>query len=66
MSEHDEVRLLGVYARADGEVGELAVRGPCPIRGYYDAPERNADAFTPDGFHRSGDLVRFRTVGERR
>jgi len=28
-----------------------------PIRGYYNAPEHNAKAFTEDGFYRSGDLA---------
>lgn len=42
----------------DGEVGELAARGPYTIRGYLAARERNAEAFTADGFYRSGDLVR--------
>ncbi|SNT34426.1 2,3-dihydroxybenzoate-AMP ligase [Noviherbaspirillum humi] len=41
-----------------GEVGELCVRGPYTLRGYYKAPEHNARAFTPDGFYRSGDLMR--------
>lgn len=40
------------------ETGELLTRGPYTIRGYYRAPEHNAKAFTPDGFYRSGDLVR--------
>ena len=42
----------------DGEPGELVTRGPYTIRGYYDAPEKNAEAFTPDGFYRMGDIVR--------
>jgi len=42
----------------DGEVGELCVRGPYTLRGYYGAAEHNAKAFTPDGFYRSGDLMR--------
>lgn len=41
-----------------GEVGELCCRGPYTLRGYYKAPEHNARAFTPDGFYRSGDLMR--------
>lgn len=40
-----------------GPDGELLVRGPYTIRGYYRAPEHNARAFTPDGFYRSGDRV---------
>lgn len=43
---------------APGAEGELLTRGPYTIRGYYRAPEHNARAFTPDGFYRSGDLVR--------
>jgi 2,3-dihydroxybenzoate-AMP ligase len=42
----------------DGEVGELLVRGPYTLRGYYGVPEYNARTFTPDGFYRSGDLMR--------
>ena len=35
-------------------------RGPYTIRGYYNAETINADAFTPDGFYRMGDIVRKR------
>jgi 2,3-dihydroxybenzoate-AMP ligase len=42
----------------DGETGELLVRGPYTLRGYYGVPEYNARTFTPDGFYRSGDLMR--------
>ena len=69
VSEHDEVKLLELGSEQpvpDGEVGELVVRGPCTIRGYYDAPERNLSAFTSDGFYRSGDLMRARTIEGRR
>ncbi len=56
----DEVRVVDEQGRdvADGEEGELLTRGPYTLRGYYRAPEHNARAFTPDGFYRSGDLVR--------
>jgi len=49
------------------KTGELMVRGPCTrFRGYFDAPERDAEAVTVDGFYRSGDLMSFRVVdGER-
>ncbi len=47
---------------ADGEVGELIVKGPCTIKGYFDAPDRDREAFTPDGYYRSGDLLRLRTI----
>ena len=55
----DEVRLVSEDGEdvADGEVGELLARGPYTLRGYYNAPEHNPRAFTPDGFYRSGDLM---------
>ena len=46
-----------------GEVGEVWGRGPHTIRGYYRAPEHNAKAFTPDGFYKTGDLVRLHPSG---
>jgi 2,3-dihydroxybenzoate-AMP ligase len=60
LAEHDELRIVGPDDRevAPGETGELLVRGPYTIRGYYRAPEADRGAFTPDGFYRSGDLVR--------
>ena len=56
----DEVRLVDDEGRevAPGEVGELTCRGPYTLRGYYGVPEYNARQFTPDGFYRSGDLMR--------
>ncbi|WP_119155361.1 (2,3-dihydroxybenzoyl)adenylate synthase [Caldimonas tepidiphila] len=56
----DEVRLIDDEGREvpDGEVGELACRGPYTLRGYFGVPEYNARQFTPDGFYRSGDLMR--------
>ncbi|MGW5439709.1 (2,3-dihydroxybenzoyl)adenylate synthase [Nocardia asteroides] len=60
LSPADELRVVdaeGVDV-APGEEGELLTRGPYTLRGYYRAPEHNARAFTPDGFYRSGDLVR--------
>ncbi|SOD62274.1 2,3-dihydroxybenzoate-AMP ligase [Streptomyces zhaozhouensis] len=41
-----------------GEPGQLLLRGPATVRGYWRAPEEGRFAFTPDGFHRTGDLVR--------
>ena len=60
ISPDDEVRLLDDDDNevAAGEVGELCVRGPYTLRGYYGAAEHNAKAFTRDGFYRSGDLMR--------
>lgn len=57
--EDDEIKVLneeGLEVK-DGELGELVVRGPYTIRGYFNSPEVNAGAFTPDGFYRMGDIV---------
>lgn len=60
--EADEIRVVDDDGREvpDGEAGELITRGPYTIRGYYDAPDKNAEAFTADGFYRMGDIVRKR------
>ncbi|WP_330461512.1 long-chain fatty acid--CoA ligase [Streptomyces sp. NBC_00820] len=54
-----EVRLLDDAGQdvAPGEVGELAVRGPNVMKGYWNRPEETAAA-VPDGWLRSGDLAR--------
>ncbi|CDG83719.1 2,3-dihydroxybenzoate-AMP ligase [Janthinobacterium agaricidamnosum NBRC 102515 = DSM 9628] len=59
ISAADEVRVVDDEDRdvAPGAVGHLLTRGPYTIRGYYQAPEHNARAFTADGFYRTGDLV---------
>ncbi|SNT49345.1 (2,3-dihydroxybenzoyl)adenylate synthase [Rhodococcoides kyotonense] len=60
MSEHDDIRIVDEHGSdvPDGTEGELMVRGPYTIRGYYRADEHNARSFTGDGYYRSGDLVR--------
>jgi 2,3-dihydroxybenzoate-AMP ligase len=62
VSEWDEIAVLDDQERVvpDGEPGELVTRGPYTIRGYYNAPDINAKAFTADGFYRMGDIVRKR------
>jgi 2,3-dihydroxybenzoate-AMP ligase len=63
--EDDEVKLLDEDDRevSMGEVGELTVRGPYTLRGYFGVPEYNAKQFTSDGFYRSGDLMRLHPSG---
>ena len=62
VSEWDEIAVLDDrdHEVGDGELGELVTRGPYTIRGYYNAPDINAQAFTADGFYRMGDIVRKR------
>lgn len=43
---------------APGAVGELWSRSPANALGYYKQPEVTAERFTPDGWLRTGDLVR--------
>lgn len=65
LSPGDEIRVVNDHDNdlPPGSVGQLLTRGPYTIRGYFRAPEHNVDAFTADGFYRSGDLVRLATTG---
>ncbi len=69
VSSYDEIRLVEPDSERDvgpGDVGELLIRGPSTIRGYFDAPEHNAGAFTSDGYYRSGDLMRWHVIDGQR
>jgi 2,3-dihydroxybenzoate-AMP ligase len=59
VSPHDEFRIVDETGKdvVAGEAGELLVRGPYTIRGYYKAEEHNRRAFTEDGFYRTGDVL---------
>lgn len=66
MSPYDEIVIVDdddVPVR-DGEAGHLLTRGPYTVRGYFRAPGHNERAFTPDGFYRTGDIVRLRPDGQ--
>jgi mycobactin salicyl-AMP ligase len=67
MSPHDEMRVVDEAGQevAPGEEGELLVRGPYTLNGYYRADEANARSFSPDGFYRTGDRVRIFADGPR-
>lgn len=60
MCDADEVRIVDEDGAPvpTGEAGELLVRGPYTLNGYYRAEADNARSFTVDGFYRSGDRVR--------
>jgi long-chain acyl-CoA synthetase len=52
---------MGNELRA-GELGELAVRGPQVMKGYWNLPEETAKVFTR-GWMRTGDMAMFRPDG---
>src|SRR5450830_323591 len=39
-----------------GQSGEIAIRGPQVMAGYWNRPEETAQVMTPDGFFKSGDI----------
>ncbi|HEY7019956.1 MAG TPA: AMP-binding protein [Ktedonobacterales bacterium] len=54
-----EARVVGVADRQplpDGEIGEIEVRGPNVFAGYWNRPDATAEAFSADGWFKTGDL----------
>jgi acyl-CoA synthetase (AMP-forming)/AMP-acid ligase II len=49
---------------APGRAGELWIRGSQVMEGYYEDPEATQAMLTPDGWLRTGDLVRIRDDGQ--
>lgn len=39
-----------------GASGEITIKGPNVMQGYYNQPDETANAFTPDGYMRTGDI----------
>jgi long-chain acyl-CoA synthetase len=50
-----DMRILDPDAQG---VGEVILKGPVVMQGYYQLPEETAAAFTPDGYLKTGDLGR--------
>ena len=47
----DEGKEMGI-----GQIGEIAIRGPQVMAGYWNRPDETAKVMTPDGFFKSGDV----------
>lgn len=55
----------GVQVRI-GEDGEVLIKSPGQLAGYYKRPDLNAECFTADGFFHTGDLGELRADGQLR
>jgi long-chain acyl-CoA synthetase len=53
------IRTVDGIPVANGQVGELHVRGRNVMRGYYRAPDLTAKAIDSEGWFNTGDLARF-------
>ena len=56
--QNDDGKPLGI-----GEVGELCIKGPQVMRGYWQRPEETAKVLTPDGWLHTGDIARMDANG---
>lgn len=60
-----DIKLLDDNGRevALGEPGEICVKGPQVMSGYWEKPQANEEAFTSDGYFRTGDIGVFNEQG---
>jgi long-chain acyl-CoA synthetase len=60
-----DIKLLDDAGRevGIGESGEICVKGPQVMKGYWQQPEANVAAFTADGYFRTGDIGQFDAAG---
>ncbi len=70
MDRGDDRKLLSVGpvldsydAKIDPETGELLVKGPSVMKGYYNNPEKTAEVLEPDGWLHTGDMGEFDESG---
>ncbi len=58
MCAYDEYWIVDEEGRRlpQGQEGEIAVRGPSVVTGYYKSEEENDEVFAPDGFYHTGDI----------
>jgi len=62
---YDEFKIIDAsgHELPLGKEGECVARGPCIFRGYYKSETENCEAFTADGFYRTGDIAKFDPEG---
>lgn len=61
-----QIKLLDATTREPvpaGEVGELWIKGPNVMKGYYKAKAQTAEVLTPDGWLNTGDMARLADDG---
>ena len=60
-----DIKLLDTedHEAAIGQAGEICVKGPQVMKGYWQKPDANAAAFTADGYFRTGDIGVFDAKG---
>ena len=62
-----DVRLMGPEGiplkPGSNKVGEVQCRGPTVFQGYWQLPQARQEAFTEDGWFRTGDLATINSAG---